>query len=136
VAARAKVRFADAGLADRADTFGGSFHTDPLPTGADAISLVRVLHDHDDAVALEILRAVRAVLPKHGTLLLAEPMSAALGAAPVGEAYFGFYLLAMGRGRPRTTNENIAMVRAAGFSQARALRTSTPLLTSLIVAHP
>ncbi len=136
VAARARARFAEAGVADRAEAFGGSFHADPLPQGADAISLVRVLHDHDDEAAMGILRAVRAALPAGGTLLLAEPMAGTRGAEPVGEAYFGFYLLAMGRGRPRTMAENLAMLRAAGFAEARPVRTGTPLLTSLIVARP
>jgi demethylspheroidene O-methyltransferase len=136
VAERARARFAEAGVADRAEAFGGSFHTDPLPRGADAISLVRVLHDHDDDAAMGILRAVRAALPEEGTLLLAEPMSGTPGAEPVGEAYFGFYLLAMGRGRPRTAAENLAMLREAGFTRTRTVRTGTPLLTSLIIARP
>ena len=41
-----------------------------------------------------------AALPPGGTLLLAEPMAGTPGAEPVGDAYFGFYLLAMGSGRP------------------------------------
>ena len=28
---------------------GGDFLADPLPDGADIVSLVRVIHDHDDA---------------------------------------------------------------------------------------
>ena len=100
VAAQARARFATSGA--QAQCIGGSFLTDPLPTGADLITLVRVVHDHDDAEALTVLRAVRAALPPGGTLLLAEPMAQTPGAEPVGDAYFGFYLLAMGRGRPRS----------------------------------
>ena len=37
---------------------------DPLPTGRDIVSLVRVIHDHDDAAALTILRAARRALPR------------------------------------------------------------------------
>ena len=37
------------------------------------------------------------------SLLVAEPMAGERGAEPMGDAYFGFYLLAMGRGRPRTS---------------------------------
>ena len=75
-------------------------------------------------------------MPADGTLLLAEPMSGTPGAEPVGEAYFGFYLLAMGRGRPRTPAEIGALLRAAGFGGVRARRTRTPLLTSVLTARP
>ncbi len=136
VAARAQQRFTEAGLSGRAQTFGGSFHTDPLPKGADIISLVRVVHDHDDDAVLGILRAVRAALPADGTLLLAEPMSGTRGAEPIGEAYFGFYLLAMGRGRPRTAAELEALLRQADFTRFRRVPTRTPLLTSVLVAQP
>jgi demethylspheroidene O-methyltransferase len=61
-------------------------------------------------------------------------MSGTPGAEPIGEAYFGFYLLAMGRGRPRRLGELQAMLAAAGFSQSRPVRTRTPMLTSLLVA--
>ena len=105
VAAQARDRFAASGLADRAEAIGGDFRADPLPSGADVISFVRVLHDHDDATALHLLRAARAALPADGTLVIAEPMSGTAGAEPIGDAYFGFYLLAMGRGRPRTPDQ-------------------------------
>ena len=84
--------------------FGGDFRTDPLPEGADIVSLVRVVHDHDDEAALAILRAAWQALPAGGTLLLAEPMAGTRGAGGVG-AYFAFYLLAMGSGRPRRAEE-------------------------------
>ncbi|WP_191084587.1 methyltransferase [Roseococcus microcysteis] len=134
VAERARARLASEGLSDRATTHGGSFHTDALPEGADVISLVRVIHDHDDDAAAGILARAHAALPPGGTLLLAEPMSGTPGAEPIGEAYFGFYLLAMGRGRPRRMDELQRMLAAAGFSTSRPVRTRTPMLTSLLVA--
>jgi demethylspheroidene O-methyltransferase len=136
VADRAAARFAASGLASRATTTGGSFLTDPLPTGADIISLVRVVHDHDDDAVITLLRAARAALPADGTLLLAEPMSGTSGAEPIGDAYFGFYLLAMGSGRPRTADQLEKMLHAAGFPTVRRVRTRTPLLTRLLVARP
>jgi demethylspheroidene O-methyltransferase len=136
VAERASRRFAAAGLAGRARAFGGDFRADPLPTGADLVSLVRVLHDHDDAVALDLLRAARRAMAPGSTLLLAEPMADAPGAAAVGDAYFGFYLLAMGSGRPRTPREIEGMLRTAGFGRIRSVPTRTPLLTGLILASP
>jgi demethylspheroidene O-methyltransferase len=127
-------RFQRVGLAGRATTHGGDFTTDPLPAGADLISLVRVLHDHDDDVVMALLRRVRAALPPGGRVLIAEPMSGTTGAEPAGDAYFGFYLLAMGRGRPRHPQELAAMLAAAGFARSRLLATHTPLLARVLVA--
>jgi demethylspheroidene O-methyltransferase len=136
VAARASVRFAGAGLSPRSKTFGGSFLHDPLPTGADLISLVRVAHDHDDDSVLTLFRAIHDALPRNGALLLAEPMAETPGAERMGDAYFGFYLLAMGSGRPRSAATLTAMLRGCGFGDVRRLPTHTPLLTSVLLARP
>lgn len=135
VAEQARVRLAAAGLADRADIHGGDLFADPLPAGADLATLLRVLHDHDDAPAMTILRRARAALGAGGVLLIAEPMAATPGAEPAGDAYFGLYLLAMGSGRPRTAAELLAMSRAAGFRQAAERRMRNPLVARLIVAR-
>lgn len=135
VAEQARDRFAAEGLSERAVGFGGDFRTDPLPEGADIVSLVRVIHDHDDAAALAILRAARAALPDDGTLLLAEPLSGTAGGEPIGAAYFGFYLLAMGSGRARSFPELQSLLHEAGFAEARLLPGGNPLLTSVIVAR-
>ena len=57
-----------AALSDR--TSASSVRRSPLPEGADIISLIRIVHDHDDASALSLLRAVRRALPPDGTLLI------------------------------------------------------------------
>jgi demethylspheroidene O-methyltransferase len=135
VARRAAQRFAALELQERAEAVGGSFLSDPLPSGADVISLVRVVHDHDDAAAMTLLRAVHQALPAKGVLLLAEPMMGTPGAEPVGDAYFGFYLLAMGRGRPRAPQDLQRMLEAAGFAQSQLVRTHQPLQSRLIIAR-
>lgn len=134
VAERARARFVAAGLAHRAQATGGNFLADALPVGADLISLVRVVHDHDDERVLTLLRAVRQALPPGGTLLLAEPMAGTAGAEPMGDAYFGFYLLAMGRGKPRSPAVLGALLAAAGFKSWQLAPTHMPLQTGLIVA--
>jgi demethylspheroidene O-methyltransferase len=136
VAERAQARFREAGLEGRVAAAGGDLFTDPLPGGADVISLVRVLHDHDDDAVPAILAAARRALPGNGTLLVAEPMAGTPGAEPAGDAYFGLYLFAMGSGRPRTPAELRGMLHAAGFSRVRLVRTRRPLLTRLMVARP
>lgn len=136
VAARARQRLAEAGLAGRVEIHAGDFGSDRLPGGADLVSLVRVVHDHDDAAVLRLLRAVREVLPKDGVLLIAEPMSGQAGTEPMADAYFGLYLLAMGQGRPRTPEAVMQLARSAGFREARTRPTARPLLASVVVARP
>ena len=135
VAERAAQRFAQLGLQARASTLGGNFLTDELPPGADIISLVRVIHDHPDEDAQRILQRAHRALPAAGVLLLAEPMMHTPGAAPVGDAYFGFYLLAMGRGKPRSPEVLREMLKSAGFATSQMVPTRQPLQCRLIVAH-
>lgn len=123
------------GLRERVALHGGNFHADPIPTGADVISLVRVCLDHDDASVLRLLTRIHRALPKGGTLLIAEAMAGAKGAEPVGDAYFQFYLLAMGRGRARQPAELREMLRKAGFRRSRVHRTPYPVQTGLISAE-
>jgi demethylspheroidene O-methyltransferase len=135
VAQRASMRFAQAGLDQRAKAYGGDFLRDALPEGADLISIVRVLHDHDDAAAFALLRAAFHALPAGGTLLIVEPMADTPGAEPMGAAYFGFYLLAMGQGRPRSAHLLTQMLRSVGFKEVERVATPTPLQTSVLVAR-
>jgi demethylspheroidene O-methyltransferase len=133
VADRARARIGAAGLTDRTTVAGGDFRSDVLPQGADIVSLIRVIHDHDDKAALAILRSALRALPPGGTLLLAEPMAGTKGAEPVA-AYFAFYLLAMGSGRPRRPEALAQLLRTAGFSRVRLLATRRPMLVRVMVA--
>ena len=134
VATRAQASLEREGFGNRFEAFGGSFLSDPLPRGADVVSLVRVLHDHDDAVVMQVLRAVRDALPDDGVILVAEPFAGTPGAEPIGDGYFGFYLLAMGQGRPRTAKELSLMLSEAGFTRVRQRRTRRPLLAGVMTA--
>jgi demethylspheroidene O-methyltransferase len=135
VVALAAPRFAAAGLESRASLVGGDFTSDPLPGGHDLISLVRVAHDHDDPLVMRLLRAAHAALTPGGVLLIGEPMAGDAGSAAFSDAYFGFYLLAMGTGRTRTPAELCAMLREAGFAEARRIRTPRPIMTGLVMAR-
>jgi len=135
VTERARETLAAQGLGDRVVLHGGSFLSDPLPSGATAITLVRILHDHDDAPVRRLLHAARQALPPGGRLIVAEPMADTPGAEPIGAAYFGFYLRAMGSGRPRSEQELRDMLREAGFGSLRSLKTRTPLLVRVLVAE-
>ena len=134
VADLARGHFNTQSLAGRIEAFGGDFLKDALPVGADLVTLVRVAHDHPDAHVNTILRAIFNALPAGGTLLLTEPMAQAANDAPLGDAYFHFYLLAMGSGRLRTAQELSDMILAAGFARVESLKNAMPLQTQILVA--
>jgi demethylspheroidene O-methyltransferase len=136
VAEAAARRFASSGLGSRGSAVGGDFLRDTLPPNADLVSLIRILHDHDDPAVEAILRACRKAIAPDGLLLIAEPMLGTRGAEPVTAAYFGFYLMAMGQGRPRSAELLTEYLKRAGFHRIRQCRTSAPLLTRVLVARP
>ena len=127
------------GLSERVALHPGSFLDDPLPEGADLITLVRVAHDHPDAVVRQILQKAYAALPVGGALLLAEPMAqpdeeAGQPGASV-DAYFHFYLLAMGAGRLRTPQELQAMMEEAGFTHVEQVPNAMPIHARILVGR-
>ncbi len=134
VADRARERFAGNETEKRVEIVGGDFFRDALPKGADAVTLIRVIHDHDEDSVAALLRAVRESLPDDGTLIVAEPLAESAGAEPVGDAYFGFYLMAMGSGRPRSRRELFRLIKDAGFRRPGLVRTNLPLLAQVITA--
>ena len=136
VAELARGRLAEAGLGHRIECIGGSFFEDPLPQGADLITLVRVAYDHPDDRVARILAAIREALrPRGGHLLLAEPLSGTSGAQAMGDAYFGLYLLAMGKGRARSAARLSELMTEAGFRDVRMVPTALPLQTGLLIAR-
>lgn len=112
----------------------GNFFSDSIPQGYDMVSLVRILHDHDDAPAAALLANIRKSLAPGSRLLIAEPMARIPGAEAMGEAFFGLYLWAMGSGRPRSPAEITAMCRTAGFASARFVATAQPVNASVVIA--
>lgn len=134
VAARARARFVEAGLDARIRAHGGDFRRGELPGGNDLVTLIRVLHDHDDDSVAAILRAAFGALAPGGTVLIGEPMADAPGAETVGAAYFGFYLMAMGQGRARRPDEIAKLLAAAGFVEFRTYRTNLPLRAGVATA--
>lgn len=135
VANQARETLEAAGLGGRVEVFSGSFLEDALPKGPDLISLVRIIHDHDDAPAQTILKAAYDALPDGGTLIVCEPMLTGGSASRISAAYFNFYLYAMGRGRPRSPETLQRMLLNAGFKDTKRLKTRSPLLTSIVCAH-
>jgi demethylspheroidene O-methyltransferase len=136
VTERARSRLDAAGLLARTEILAGDFLSEPFPKGADLITLIRILHDHDDEGVNRLLRSAREALAADGALLIAEPMSGGVRGDRVGDVYFAFYLTAMGRGKARTPDDLARRLRAAGFSRTRLYPTRTPSLLRVLVAQP
>lgn len=135
VAKLASARIHAHDMRERVRVVGGDFRCDALPSGADLVMLNRVLHDHDDDAAACILTAARKVVAPDATLMIAEPMLEAGEAARVGAAYFNFYFLAMGSGRPRSAAEIRRLLEQTGFAHIRRHATDQPMCASIITAR-
>ena len=131
----AGARMAQAGVTNPLTVHPGSFRDDPLPLGADAISLIRVLYDHADATVSKLLAAVFSALPPGGLLVVSEPMSG--GATPdrATDSYFAFYTAAMQTGRTRTGAEIAGLMADAGFTDITVIKGFRPFVTSVVTAR-
>lgn len=134
VAARAKERLDKAGLNNRVAVHGLDLFEAEPPGEFDVAAFVRVLHDHDDERALALLRLAHRSLTPGGEVMIAEPIADMPGARRVGHAYFSFYLLAMGSGRPRTSAELADLLDRAGFWRVRTRFTSGALPLAVTTA--
>jgi demethylspheroidene O-methyltransferase len=134
VAPSAQPRFEAAGFGGRARIETGSFKTDSIPQGADAISLVRVLYDHSDATVAQLLAKCHEALPKGGRLIITEPMLGNAKPERAGDVYFALYTLAMQTGKTRSVQEIAALCTAAGFEVAAPPKPLRPFVTSCLQA--
>jgi demethylspheroidene O-methyltransferase len=126
---RARVRLAETHPTIMLVVGGGAL---PLPRGADAITLVRVLHDHDDDPARALLRKAADALAPNGRLIVAEPV-AHRGNDPQA-AYFAAYFAAMGSGRLRSRQQIESLLGEAGLHPTR-LKGGKSFLVDVILAR-
>jgi hypothetical protein len=111
-AARARPYLAGLGLDDRCEVVGQSFF-DPLPTGADAYLLSRVIHDWDDAAAIAILRRCAEAAGSAGRVLVIESHAADGDSAAFAE--MNLRMLVLAGGRERTIDHYSALAGTAGL---------------------
>lgn len=124
-----------AGFEARTTFHAGSFREGPLPRGADAISLIRVLYDHEDATVRDLLAKCFAALPPAGRLIVSEPMSGGARPDRATDVYFAFYCMAMRTGRTRSAAEIAALLREAGFETPERPKCLRPYVTTALVAR-
>jgi hypothetical protein len=112
-AARARQYLAGLGLGGRCQVIGQSFF-DPLPAGADAYLLNRVIHDWDDTAATAILRRCAEAAGSTGRVLVIES-HAAPGGDPAAFAEMNLRMLVLAGGRERTIDDYSALAAGAGL---------------------
>lgn len=134
VVPEAQARFDAAGMADRTAIVPGSFRTDAVPGGADAISLIRVLYDHSDDTVRALLAKVFDALPPGGRLIVSEPMGGGARPDRAGDVYFAFYTMAMQTGRARSAAEIGALLSEAGFADVRSPAPARAYVTRVLTA--
>ncbi len=128
----ATANFAAQGLSDRAHAVAGNFF-ERMEPGADVYIAKNVIHDWDDEKSIRILKHVRAVIPAHGRLLLAE-ITVAPPNIPDPGKFMDINMLAMTGGCERTAEDYAALFDASGF---RLLEVRpTPSILKLVVAEP
>ena len=131
----ATARFDAAGLSGRVSIASGSFRDDPLPWGADAISLIRVLYDHSDKTVQSLLTAVFDALPPGGRIIISEPMGGGRRPDRAGDVYFALYTMAMQTGRARSAEEIMSFCRAAGFEALRSPEPARAYVTRTVTGQ-
>lgn len=131
----AATRLARAGVSRRVSLHPGSFRDDALPLGADAISLVRVLYDHDDATVRRLVAAVYAALPPGGQVIVSEPMSGGARPDRATDVYFAIYTLAMQTGRTRSPDAIAEILTEAGFININKRTGFRSFVTSVVAGQ-
>ncbi len=131
----AERRLAGAGIGSRVTLHPGSFRDAALPQGADTITLVRVLYDHDDSTVAGLLARIHAALPPRGRIIVSEPMSGGARPDRITDVYFAVYTLAMQTGRTRSAAEVGALLAAAGFKDIIKAIGYRPFVTSVMTAQ-
>ena len=130
----ARDRLTASGLGHRVTLHPGCFRDDVLPQGADAISLIRVLYDHNDSTVSDLLRAVHSALPPGGRIIISEPMSGGAKPDRTTDVYFSIYTLAMQTGRTRSPAEISALLTSVGYVNIRFHGGFRPFVTSTLTA--
>ncbi len=114
-----------AGVAGRCEVVGGSFF-EAVPEGADAYLLKSIIHDWDNASAIEILRTCRTAMADSARLLLVER-----GIRPANEPdpakFIDLMMLVMLGGQERTAEEYEKLYTEAGFKLTNIIRTGSLL---------
>ena len=129
VAARAEEQIRELGLDGRCEIVGGDFFKE-VPGGGDAYLLKHVIHDWNDARAIDILGICRRAMGAEAKLLIVEgvyPPRIDQSDESRGAAANDVNMLVCTGGRQRSEAEFRALYEAAGFRLTRIVPTWTPV---------
>jgi hypothetical protein len=123
--AEAQTTLEAAGVADRCEVAGGDFF-EAVPQGADAYLLANVLHDWDDARAVEILGACRRALPDRGCVLIIERLIGDDPTQTLPVFLSDMMMLVVTGGQERTNAEYGRLLTEAGLRMGRVQPVTAP----------
>ena len=121
-------------FSDRISFQPGSFREEALPSGYDAITLIRVLYDHSDRTVMGLLQRAYDALPQGGKLIVSEPMSGGDRPHRAGDVYFAFYTMAMRTGKTRSANQIAEMCKKIGFRSILTPKAPRKFITSAVIS--
>jgi hypothetical protein len=123
---------ANDGLANRCEAVECNFF-DSVPAGGDCYLMKHIVHDWADERAQKLLRNIRAVIPSHGKLILAEAVIDDSPAPHLGKL-LDIEMMAFVGGRERTAEDFRRLLASSGFALQRIIPTRSPL--SLLESVP
>ena len=118
--------------ASRLSFSGGNFF-EAVPEGADLYLLKFILHDWDDAQAIQILRTIRAAIRPSGRIAVVEMVLPEENSAHPGWL-MDLNMLVMTGGKERRAAQYEKLFEAAGFQIERVIATASPM--SIVLATP
>ncbi len=135
VAAIATGKIAEAGLADRIGTAGGSFF-DHVPADHDVHLLSMILHDWDEARNRALLRRSFEALPSGGAVVISELLvdDAKTGPAPAALMSLNMLIETDG-GRNYTPAEYAAWLEDAGFRHIETVWFDAPAANGAVIGR-
>ena len=136
VLAKTAIHVADAGLAERIDTYPANFFVDPLPAGCDAAVIANMLHDFAPERVAEILARVNAALPSGALLLVMETAPDDDRSGPLHPTVFTVAMIVNTEGGVAYTRSELrAMLEEAGFDVEREVTLGERFVTAAVVAR-
>ncbi len=113
------------GLSDRIKYYRGDYFKDDFPKGFDVALLSNIMHGYGPAKCNFILKKVYDSLPSGGAIIISDLILDEDGCGPEIAVFMSFYfLLITEAGRNYTLTEYEGMLKKAGFSEIRSLRSS------------
>jgi len=134
VAAIAEGKIAEAGLADRIGTAGGSFF-EPLPEDHDLHLLSMILHDWDEAKNRALLRRSFEALPSGGAVIISELLVNDEKTGPAPAALMSLNMLIETEGRNYTPAEYSAWLEEAGFRHVETVWFDAPAANGAVIGR-